>query len=221
MKLLRCIMAICCACVLFVGCSADNSNDDNSYIKHSKDDELYESGLELISVMNEMIQSDEYAKIFFSSTNSVESILETVNTNDYDSPTAVYRINLPRNTESLLNLSGDSKEMWNDLSNDLKKQLKNRFSFSSIPTMINGAKGSSFVAFTSAYTAADIKEKINLDKNTTFLYVFEKGTPIAVTFTKYGGIQGQFVFLDNADSLSAIKNTFKNYQCTVDNVDFN
>jgi hypothetical protein len=69
------------------------------------------------------------------------------------------------------------------------------------------------------YTAYDENKSINIKRTTVFLYIFEEGTPIAVTFSKSGGVNGQFVFLDGIESLSDVRTVFEPLDCSVKRVD--
>jgi len=181
--------------------------------------ELYDTGMELISTMDEMLKSEEYKALFVSG-NGLDSVIDTVNTDDYGSPVAVYRISMPEE-KKLLKTMGYS-DSWNKLSDNLKEQVKNRLSFSSIATIINGTfGGSEKLAFSSAFIASDKLDTLTLEEPTTFLYIFEKGTPIAITFNEYGAVTGQFIFIEDTDTLSKVKSIFRHYNCTVSEVDFN
>lgn len=185
--------------------------------KDSKDTVLYHAGLDLICVMEEMIQSEEYAEIL--GVNGVEELLEIVDRNDYDYPIAVYSISMPKTVDFLKITANYSEDQWNSLSDILKRQIENRVSFSAIVSMINGQQGAKKLAVGSLYTAFDKYEKIKVDDTTVYLYVFEEGIPIAITFTESGGVNGQFVFLEDIATLSNVRAVFEDYGCSVAKVD--
>ena len=185
--------------------------------KESTERELYKIGLELISVMDEMLGSKEYAEIMASG--SVDQVVDSVDTNDYDSPVAVYRITLPKSDKFVKITGSFDEDRWNSLSPNLQKQIEHRFTFSAIANIINSAYGSTNLAFSSLYTAYEENKSINIKRTTVFLYIFEEGTPIAVTFSKSGGVNGQFVFLDGIESLSDVRTVFEPLDCSVKRVD--
>ncbi|MBR4868298.1 MAG: hypothetical protein IKU10_03995, partial [Clostridia bacterium] len=186
--------------------------------KDSQDIDLYHTGLDMISIMEEMIQSEEYADII--GANDVEELLAAVDTNDYDSPIAVYSISMPEITDLLKIAADEDGEQWNRLSDNLKKQIEDRLSFSTIVNMINDQQGGAkIISFSSIYTAFDKNKNIKVDDTTVYLYVFAEGTPIAITFSESGGVNGQFVFLEDIDTLSKARTAFEKYQCTVTKVD--
>jgi hypothetical protein len=142
-----------------------------------------------------------------------------VDTNDYDSPVAVYRITLPKSDKFVKITGSFDEDRWNSLSPNLQKQIEHRFTFSAIANIINSAYGSTNLAFSSLYTAYEENKSINIKRTTVFLYIFEEGTPIAVTFSKSGGVNGQFVFLDGIESLSDVRTVFEPLDCSVKKVD--
>jgi len=186
--------------------------------KESTEKELYAYGLEVASVMEEMIQSEEYMSMFFVNNKNMDALLEGIDTKDYDSPIAVYRISQP-DAKQFAQLTGMSDEFWNALSDNLKEQVMNRVSVSSIFTMINAQYGDIKLAFSASCVAIKKNEKIAVNEATTYLYVFEKGIPIAVTFSETGVMNGQFVFLEDVYKLSDIQEVFKEFKSTVTKVD--
>ena len=192
-------------------CNTAKSNQSN-------DSNLYNAGQDLILVMDEMINNKNYAQLT-GATDSLVPIADTINTNDYDSPVAVYCITMPDVTDFFKMASDFDMSNWNNLSDNLKEQVENKISFSSIITMINSQKGANTVAFSTTYTAIDKNENLSLDDTINYLYVFEKGTPIAITFSETGIVSGQFVFLENIDTLTNAKSVFEKYNCSVNNVD--
>ena len=185
--------------------------------KASSATELYEAGLELISVMEEMIQSQEYAAIMGSP--SIDSMATDADTGDYDSPIAVYQISMPNITAYLKRTNAQNMELLNSLSRNLRKQVENRFSFSVMINYINSTKGNNAIAFSSIYVATDKNDDLRIDEPTVLLYIFEEGIPIAVSFSEYGAMHGQFVFLEDNFNYSTLKAFFKELDCTVKRVD--
>lgn len=185
--------------------------------KDSQNIDLYHAGLDMISTMEEMIQSEEYADIM--GFIGEDELLEMVDTNDYDSPIAVYCISMPEITD-LLKIADDFvTDQWNRLSDNLKEQIEKRLSFSTIVSMINTHKGSKILAFSSCYIAFGENENIKVDDTKIYLYVFEEGIPIAITFSESGSIIAQFVFLEDIDTLSNARDAFEEYGCSVIKID--
>lgn len=214
MKHLRIAVVVSLVALVLVGCHAEEDTDRK---KLTNDRQLYSMGLDVISVMDEMMQSDSYGEIMGAS--GVQDTLEMVDTNDYDSPLAVYSITMP-DTEELLKLAiNNDMDLWQDLSEKLKEQVENRVSFSVLVSLLNGRSGSKNIAFSSLYMAFVKNEKLKLKETKIFLYVFEEGTPIVVTFSESGTIQGQFLFLENVKTLSDVREVFEAFDCSVSRVD--
>ena len=213
MKIFRYAIILCCTFVLLAGCTSSMHEEDDRSL--SDDTELYRAGLDLISVMDEMIRSEEYAELM-GINDLYEPVWGKVNTGDYDSPVAVYKI-LPPKFSDMLKVAGeDATDSWDKLSHNVKKQVENRMSFSSIfSSSYNGRVGADCLALSVAYQASDRNDDIFVEEESYLLYVFEEGTPVLVTFTEYGSIRGTFLFLENTDDLDEIKSSFKEFNCSV------
>lgn len=221
-KLISLLISVCMLFAL-VGCnniehSSNGEHESNNEFSSEKD--LYNIGLEITKIMNDMVRSEEYAS-FLNGDRNFPDVIDVVNTNDYDSPTSVYSIEMSNSKDLLLEklLTDEEKAAWNNLPNNLRKQFENKISFSSIISVINGQNGSQKIHFSSSYIAFEKFESLNIKEKMIYLYVFEKGTPIVVTFSESGYAQGQFLFLNTDNNLSEIRNAFEPYQCSVQRVD--
>jgi hypothetical protein len=162
--------------------------------------------------MDEMIRNEAYVEIMGGGS-LVYDMVEEFRDYEYSSPTAVYCISPPQVTDMLrFTGTGDTGEAWNMLSDNLKEQLEYRVSFNTVISALNSKKGSSIMAYAALYTAMDKDESVRVNEPTVFLYVFEKGIPVAVTFDEGGRMQGQFVFLDDVNNLSSL---FAQLNCSV------
>lgn len=220
MKVSRWIIMLCCVVFLLAGCSLgeDKDSDRSSAARRSTDKELYKMGLELISVMDEMLNDETYLELMGSS-RYMEDALEKANTRDYDYPVAVYAISMPEITVLLEEVYGFDRETWDSMSSNLRTQVENRFSFAMLASQINGLRGTDEIAFSTICTAVDYNKKLNVKEDITFLYIFEEGIPIAVSFSERGSIQGQFLFLEDVETLSDVREAFEDVGCSVKKVD--
>jgi len=191
MKRLLCLFAAFCLAVGLTACGSTAESD------------LLDTGREMVAVMKEMLGSEAYAAMLGATT--LGDLQEQVDTHDYDSPVAVYRID-PPDAETLLTYVGgtDATEHWGDLSDTLKEQLKNRLSFSNIISVLNGRAGSKQVAFASLYLATKQDASLKVERSVVYLFTFEEGTPIAVTFNE-GSVSGQFLFLEAEEIPAALE----------------
>ena len=166
--------------------------------------------------MQEMVYSDEYISLYASI--EFEDEIVKFQATDYDSPIAVYSVEIPSAKDVLLKLGSKNIDDYDKLSDNLKEQLDHRVSFSSIVSSINVQSGTDTMALCSLLTATKYDKDIELDKSIAYLYVFEKGIPIVVTFTKSGYANGQFVLLSDNKSYEDISEIFNKYSCKVDKI---
>lgn len=195
--------------VSLIGCNADNTNSSAS-----SEDELYKIGIEVAETMHEMVESEEYPSFFNSE--DLSDIIDQVDDIDFGSPTSVYLIQVPE-TERIIAMFSKDKDLeaWNSLSDNLQEQLERRFPFGHIVASLNAASGSKAIAFSSIYTAVKKDEKIKTDETIIYLYVFENRVSIVVSFFTDGEASGQFLFSDNLQSSSGVRDVFEDYECKI------
>lgn len=177
---------------------------------------LFDLGIEVTKTMQEMVYSDEYISLYTAI--EFEDEIVKFQATDYDSPIAVYSVEMPNVKDVLSKLGSENIEDYDKLSDNLKEQLDHRVSFSSIISSINAQSGTNAMALCSLLTATKYDKDVELDKNITYLYVFEEGIPIAVTFTKSGYANGQFLLLNDSNSYEDICEIFNKYSCKVDKI---
>lgn len=156
--------------------------------------DYYQAGMETVAMMDEMVKSKDFI-LMLSGSDRTDGIRETVNTGDYGSPTAVYSVRL-EDARSLVEKTyrAEDLERWNNLPDVLQEQLLKRVSVQSLCNIINGRTGTDQLAFASLVTAIVRNDSLPGGEPLSYLYFFEKGTPILVTFG-YHGSSGIFLFL--------------------------
>lgn len=184
----------------------------NSY----NEEALFDLGIEVTKTMQEMVYSDEYIS-FYTSIEFEDEIVKFQAT-DYNSPIAVYSVEIPSAKELLSKLGSENIDDYDKLSETLKEQFDYRVTFSSIISLINAQRGTNTMALCSLLTAIKHDKDIELDKSVVYLYVFEKGVPIAVTFTESGYANGQFLVLSDSKSYEDISEIFNKYSCKIDKI---
>ncbi len=177
---------------------------------------LFDLGIEVTKTMQEMVYSDAYISLYTAI--EFEDEIVKFQATDYDSPIAVYSVEIPRAKDVLSKLGSENIEEYDKLSDNLKEQLDHRVSFSSIISSINAQRGTNTMALCSLLTATKYDKDIGLDENIAYLYVFEKGIPIVVTFTNSGYANGQFLLLSDSKSYEDISEIFNKYSCEVDKI---
>lgn len=110
---------------------------------------------------------------------------------------------------------GDDAD-YDKLSDNLKEQLNYKVSFSTVVGALNVKNGGvEAIALCSILTAIKYDKDIELNGEIAYIYVFEKGVPIAVTFDESGRAYGSFILLGDNKSYEDISKTFEKYYCTV------
>lgn len=147
--------------------------------QESDEKSLREHGMDVIKVMEEMVKSSEYGSLIGSNADAVEEIRADLAAGDYTAPQAVYEIGLP-SIQNLLTLTGGDGLM-DGFSDALKNQLTNK-SASSLVNLLNSRSGYAPLAAASVYTANKTFDSEAPTENTLYLYTFEMGYPVAVSF---------------------------------------
>ena len=190
----RTLSALLALCLLFTACGAFAEAEEPDY---------YHIGLKVTALMSEIADSEAYLS-FLSYPEACAEAREAANTHDYDRPVAVYSVTLddPRVfMESMLSDNEETLAAWNSLSPALQEQLLKRVGVATLVPSINGRMGSEYSAF-STITIASVTDETLPDKSVCYLYLFEKGTPILVTFGWHGA-SGVFVFIPEESRGSA------------------
>ena len=170
--------------------------------------DYYHIGLEVTSVMSEIADSETYLSLYGAS-DTWNDVREAVNTGDYDKPVAVYAVTLDTPEAYLkimIDKDPDSSSQWNSLSDNLQEQILNKIGVTTICSIVNGQAGASSVSFANLAQAYIKNRDMKKEKKVSYLYLFEKGTPILVTFG-YHAATGMFVFIpaESQGSVESLK----------------
>lgn len=163
---------------------------------------LYEHGMDVIALMEEMVGSSSYGSLM-SSAVEIEQIRQTLADGDYAAPQAVYEIEFPTLGDILT--YAESEVTTESFSDSLNKLLDNR-SASSLINLINSRSGTAALATSSVYTASKTFVSSGTKESTIYLYTFQNGNPIAVVFTTGEDstvtATGTFLMADGFDAAS-------------------
>lgn len=140
---------------------------------------LYEHGMDVIELMEEMVDSSSYGSLMSDAT-EIEQMRQTLAAGDYTAPQAVYEIEVPTLGDILA--YAESETITESFSDPLKKMLDNR-SASSLVNLVNSRTGAAALATSSVYTAAKTFVSSETKESTVYLYTFQNGNPIAMVFT--------------------------------------
>jgi len=162
----------------------------------TKDKFLKECGEDVISMMVEMLENDEYKEIYGVSDQYDETISK-LREGNYEKRAEIYELTVP--IDQLLEKSFDE----DDFSKDVYTYLCSS-AYTSFVSRINIASGVDSVATSSMFTAQKCFTNNKVEENTIYLYVFEDAYPIAVTFTVSGDntlrALGNFILNDEFDT---------------------
>ena len=161
----------------------------------------YEAGIETAKLMGEIAGNRDFLMILIGNSETAD-VGQAVAADDYGEPAAVYSLRIG-DKEALLEsvMDADDRELYGSLPEALREQLLKRLNVQTFCAMQNSKAGIPQIAFASAATAA-VRTELEPEESLQYLYVFEKGTPVLVSFG-YHGASGMFVFLDREQSGSA------------------
>ncbi|MBO5354271.1 MAG: hypothetical protein J6A77_13340 [Lachnospiraceae bacterium] len=176
---------------------------------------LYEHGMDVVALMAEAAGSEEYAGIYTGSPELME-IIKNVGEGDYSAPKAVYAVSVSE--EAVSGLLG--MENLDGYSAALKETLLSR-AVGSLIAQINGYAGVNNLAVSSVLTLGKSFVDNGLKENVIYVYTFENGFPVAVTFTvgENGAVSagGNFVMYEEftCGSLEEVQAFFGEFGATV------
>lgn len=141
---------------------------------------LVECGEEVISLMAEMLESEDYKSLYNLSAEHDETISK-LREGNYSKSITVYELVIPE--EELFDKTVNKE----NLSEDLYKYICSS-AYVSFASRINIASdaGVEALSATTVFTAQKSFTNKNMDINKIYLYVFENGCPVAVTFVSDG-----------------------------------
>ena len=180
----------------------------------AEEPDYYRIGLEATALLDEIVNSDVYLSLTLVMNDRLEAVRDTVNTHDYDAPVAVYEIRLD-DVRGFVenNLDPEGKAQWDSLSDRLQEQALLRVGVQMFLSPLNSRMGSEYIAFASAANAILRKEELTGEKAVYYLYIFEKGTPVLVSFG-YHRASAYFVFIpeESRGSLSGIREALEYFE---------
>ena len=153
-------------------------------------------GLKVTAMMSEITDSEAYLSIF-GLPERFREVREKVNTHDYDSPVAVYSVTMsdPKAfLEEMFRNEEEGNKLWDSLSPALQDQLLSRIGIQTLCPIVNARAGSEYLSFFNAATVLIQDEGLIAEKSCVYLYLFEEGVPILVSFG-YRAASGTFFYI--------------------------
>ncbi len=128
---------------------------------------------EAISLMSQMLSCDEYSRIYHLP-EKYNGTITKMREGNYASPSAIYKLVIPEDSLSVDEL--DIEKLPDELRDYARVAMYIGFA-----SKINIAAGSESLEISSVFCAQKTFVCSDIKESTVFLYVFEKGAPIAVT----------------------------------------
>ena len=184
------------ALVLVLSFSACGNTEGNAETRS-----LYAQGLEVVQLMSEMTQTEEYTELHTGS-GEIKEIVEQLGTAEYSVPKAVYVISVAE--ETLAGMAGFSDMAG--ASEELKDFLMQR-TLSALMTQVTAMDGVENLAAASVCTVGKTFINENAADNIIYLYTYDNAVPVAVTFIvgedQTVSANGVFVLYDGFSCASA------------------
>lgn len=147
-----------------------------------KDDKsLYEHGLDLADTIVEAAEVEEYWEAMGMRTDEFLEQVENITGGKYKEPQKVYALTISH--EGLSNMLEDMDLDVDELSEELQQLIGNRM-FGSLANQVNAREGTNALVVSSVLNATKTFVCDKLESNCMYIYLYKKGTPIAVTFIK-------------------------------------
>lgn len=146
---------------------------------------LYEQGLSLAALMREKAESSEYRAIVLGDNVGLDAMVRELGAGDVSKPTAVYRLSGDFSFFGSMMLSSVSR--GENISPSIKREIAARL-LSSFAMMWTGMKtGTTAVAAASLLQSQSVFVCDELSENCAYVYTFQEGYPVAVSFIKGDG----------------------------------
>ena len=186
----------------------------------AKEKSLKEQGLEVIALMDEMVRSEAYIQ-YHTGADGLTRVIGSIAEGDYSEPAAIYSLTPPSD------LSSVRKESLHDLeglSAPLKEVVLRQAFGPAMITQANAFNGAETLAATAVCTAGKTFVCSEATGDVIYLYVYESGVPIAVSFSegenKAYSASGTFLVNERFDpsSQESIASFFAEYGVVVGTV---
>lgn len=197
--------------------------------------DLYNHGIEVTTLMGKMVKNNDFLDFLninaFAYPKPEISNINAFIANDYDTPIRTYLISAPQLDKVKEIIFANKKDTFENLPEEIQKtfikKIELSISDSHFIPYINGRgyyldQKYSWEDYIIASDLNAIKEfNGKLKEPLNYLYLFETGQPIIVNFTpkdnKTITAIGKFALWD-CSTLSAVRETFEPYGCTVSNL---
>lgn len=154
---------------------------------------IYEQGLEVVALMDEMVDSQSYVQMFTGNM-QISEVIQSNTSGDYSEPLVVYEVVLQN--DNFLGLLGND-ETQESMSDELKEIINKKIN-ASVITQLNAYGGSENLAASTICTAGISFVNNEVKEDIIYIYVYENTAPVAVMFLQEGNdivsANGTFMF---------------------------
>ena len=180
---------------------------------------LVDHGMDVVELIEEAINSEEYVMIY-SASEQITRVIEEVAKGDFSELEAVYSIRIDE--DDLLEMADVDLD---DMPESLQKVMKSKMA-GSVANMINARSGAEKLATSSIISMGKTFAYEEEVENQIYLYIFEDAKPIMVSFVagedKTVSAGGTVIFADDfeCDSADDVEDLLREYDADVEEVDF-
>lgn len=219
-KICCAVLSVIAACS-FCACGKAEEEQDAGETADTKQ-VLCGKGLEVTVLLGEMAANEDYTT-WLGLTDNLREILDTYYVAyDYDTPTAVYEIGQADWQKVYEKADSGALEEFMKIPENVREQAELLLgSHLAIFNYFTSQYGTQTIAISNALFATK-RFSVSLSYDTVYLYVFETGVPIFVTFDRAGAGEikavGRFVRSEAFTTLSATREAFQQYGCKVEKI---
>ena len=151
---------------------------------------IVEYGEDVISLMAEMVDDEAYGSLY-NLPAAYDKTISNLRNGNYSKSSAVYELLISEDELFELIDTPIDKESFSE---DLYKHVRSS-AYASLATLINQKGGVEAIAVSVAFAAQKSFVNKEMDESKVYLYVFEKGCPVLITFVE--GEDGSFRAIGN------------------------
>lgn len=219
-KICCAVLSVIAACS-FCACGKAEEEQDAGETADTKQ-VLCDKGLEVTVLLGEMAASEEYATLLNLDNETKELLKRYYVAYDYDTPTAVYEIGQADWQKVYEKADSDALEELMKIPENVREQAELMLgNYTAIMVQFLSQYGYHLFSIFHNVTATK-RFSVSLSYDTGYLYLFETGEPIFVTFDRAGADEikavGRFVKSESFTTLSAIREAFQQYGCSVEKI---
>lgn len=222
MKKLLCLMLALCMVLGLCGCHVITKEIIERDVTDADDETLYEHGMELAGLLEEMLSSPEYFEMMGGS-DRLGEVIDALMGADLSEPEGAYIVTLP---EEALPMLMDSAEVDMDRFSGGLRDFMERRMISSVPSILNSRQGAETLAAASILTVSDAWAGEDLELGCYLILSYHDVCPVMVSFCGDDGVvTGTATMLIGEpmkeDSVDGVQQLFSylGIECDVEEVD--